>query len=42
MRVFVQGIGVWAPKLPNWQTAEAVIRGACTGGRCGGLRGRSA
>ena len=27
MRVFVQGIGVWAPKLPNWQTAQAVIRG---------------
>ena len=27
MRVFVQGIGVWAPKLPDWQTAQAVIRG---------------
>ena len=27
MRVFVQGISVWAPKLPNWQTARAVIRG---------------
>ncbi len=26
MRVFVQGIGVWAPKLPNWQAAQAVIR----------------
>ena len=26
MRVFVQGIGVWAPKLPDWQTARAVIR----------------
>ena len=26
MRVFVQGIGVWAPKLPNWQIAGAVIR----------------
>ena len=27
MRVFVQGVGVWAPKLPDWQTARAVIRG---------------
>ena len=27
MRVFVQGIGVWAPKLPSWHTAKAIIRG---------------
>ena len=27
MRVFVQGIGVWASRLPDWQTARAVIRG---------------
>ena len=27
MRVFVQGIGVWAPKLPSWQSTRAVIRG---------------
>ena len=27
MRVFVQGIGVWAPKLPSWHVARAVIRG---------------
>ena len=27
MRVFVQGVGVWAPKLPDWPTARAVIRG---------------
>ena len=27
MRVFVQGIGVWAPKLPDWPTARAVLRG---------------
>ena len=27
MRIFVQGIGVWAPKLPSWQTARVVIRG---------------
>ena len=27
MRVFVQGIGVWAPKLPSWYSAQAVIRG---------------
>lgn len=26
MRVFVQGIGVWAPKLPSWQSMRAVIR----------------
>ena len=26
MRVFVQGIGVWAPKLPDWKTAQTVIR----------------
>ena len=30
MRVFVQGVGVWAPKLPDWQTARAVIRGEAT------------
>lgn len=27
MRVFVQGIGVWAPKIPSWRVAQAVIRG---------------
>ena len=27
MRVFVQGIGVWAPKLTSWQSARAVILG---------------
>lgn len=27
MRVFVQGIGVWAPNLPSWNSARAVIRG---------------
>ena len=27
MQVFVQGIGVWAPRMPNWRTARAVIRG---------------
>ena len=27
MQVFIQGIGVWAPKLPSWQTAGAIIRG---------------
>ena len=27
MRVFVQGIGVWAPNLPSWHTTRIVIRG---------------
>ena len=26
MRVFVQGIGVWAPRLPSWQSMREVIR----------------
>ena len=27
MRVFVQGVGIWASKLSDWQSARAVIRG---------------
>ncbi len=27
MRFFVQGVGVWAPKLPDWSTTRAIIRG---------------